>query len=211
MLASGPIQATSWLNKDPAERPLVKMTSHEHSPAVFVLDVYSTLLLDVPTNACPALNGLPGSGFDDRQLASHQVESGALNKLFFSIAATASEFAYRLWLPYKQFPWCLAQLSDPRCSTQQKELIERKLYHTNVCCLDESFSVRLRSIPRESVAEVCEVMTFQKIQNMEIEDNFSRAARMRASTAGNLNHISIFCLQTLVLPDSVECYKIVWC
>lgn len=123
---------------------------------------------------------MPGCGEDSIQKAA------------FAVLLVLAETWARLVLPYRQYPWRLVGLVDPRLSLQQKEQICKDFLSSAVSQLDLGFSQRLRSVVTTSrdlleegnLRDLIHLLSFGKIVNVEIEDNFARAAAMRRAGAG---------------------------
>ena len=45
---------------------------------------------------------------------------------------------------FEAYPWCLAQLCDPRVSVAEKTAIVEKLFGEELCCLDAGLSKKIR-------------------------------------------------------------------
>lgn len=138
-------------------------------------------------------SGLPGSGYDSRyDQTRFQIQSSALYKLSFALISVASEVFAREYLPYKKWPWALAQLVDNRLSTEQKEALGQRFLESPACCKDEPFGVRLCSamstasdiLPGHRLFPAVDLMSCHKVHNIEVEDNFARACAMRSASKG---------------------------
>ena len=133
-----------------------------------------------------------GSGFNSAIDLQLDVESNALYQLHYCLVEVAAEFAYRFQFAYAQYPWILARLTDPRIEADEKTSLAKGFLQSKECCLDRGFSLRLQGamsdytdvLPGGKLFPIVATMTFHKIMNIEVEDNFSRAARQRATTQG---------------------------
>lgn len=120
------------------------------------------------------------------------VESNALNRLFYCIVSVASEVSTRLRLSYKKWPWPLAKLTDQRISEDDRAEIAASFFSANVCCLDTGFGVKLRSamsahsdiLKSGHMYAAIELLSMHKVHNIQIEDNFARSTQMRAASKG---------------------------
>ena len=138
------------------------------------------------------------------------MESDVLYMLHFSLVAVVSEFAFRFWIQYLKYPWVLIRLVDPRNSQEARTwLADAFLQQTRPCCRDRGFSALLHEQVQKaedlmqggSHWDLLELMSVQKIMNIEVEDNFSRAARTRTATQGTT---ALFCIHIDVLI--IECF-----
>lgn len=115
-----------------------------------------------------------------------------LQKAGFSVLHVLLETFIRLVLPYQEFPWRLVGLVDPRLSFEEKCTIAADFMAFPLESLDFGFSQRLRSaltsgeelMENGSFHELILLLSTGKIINVEIEDNFARAAAMRRAGAG---------------------------
>ena len=125
-----------------------------------------------------------------------QVQSGALYKLHYAMTSVASEFHCRTVAKYMAFPWVLCRLCDPRCTSEDHAAVVSALMRANNCCLDFGFSARLKRFLQEGGHDgtsllmggehhgIIQILSAHKVMNIEVEDNFSRAARYRSTTQG---------------------------
>ncbi len=119
--------------------------------------------------------------------------------LHFSLVAVASEFAVRFWIQYLKYPWVLVRLVDPRNSDESRTWLADTFLQTRPCCRDRGFSAILHDqiqraddlMPGGSHWGLLEIMSMQKTMNIEVEDNFSRAARARTATQGTIAHVFV--------------------
>ena len=140
-----------------------------------VSDLFGTLVFFVLSSL-----GMPGCDED-------QLQKGA-----FSVLHVLLETFIRLVLPYQEFPWRLVGLVDPRLSSQDKQTIVADFMALPLESLDFGFSQRLRSaltsgeelMEGGSFHELILLLSSGKVINVEIEDNFARAAAMRRAGAG---------------------------
>lgn len=120
------------------------------------------------------------------------VESNALNQLFYCIVSVTSEISTRLRLSYQKWPWPLAKLTDQRIPEHDRDEIAASFFNANECCLDTGFGRRLRSsmsAPSDILKPghlhgAIELLSTHKVHNIQIEDNFARATQMRAASRG---------------------------
>jgi hypothetical protein len=112
--------------------------------------------------------------------------------LHFAMTSVASEMFVRFWVQYLRYPWVLVRLVDPRLPSAERQALAEAFCQAKPCCLDRGFGSILH--PRVCYAEdmleggalwgLIQTMSMQKVMNIEVEDNFSRAARNRATTQG---------------------------
>ena len=120
------------------------------------------------------------------------MQSGALNKLFFAMVSVASEVFSRMRAPYNRWPWKLAKIVDPRLCADSRRAVAEAFFKSRNCCLDFSFGERLKSA-MDQPSDILEdgklhssiqLLSMQKVHNIEIEDNFARSTQMRAASKG---------------------------
>lgn len=153
--------------------------------------------------------GLRGSGFDSSIDLQIDVDSPTLYKLHYCLVAVAAEFMFRFWIQYTQFPWVLARLADERIAIEQRSELAASFFNKSTCCLDKGCSLFLQCdmngpddlLPGGAHYATIDVLTIQKVMNIEVEDNFSRAARARATTQGdqtlNKQSVQVTCFNSL--------------
>ena len=117
---------------------------------------------------------------------------GSLQKAAWSVLTVLGETFVRLVLPYLEYPWRLARLCNPALDREAKLNLVKQFRRAKEEKLDVGFSLRLRSavnsvddlLPGGRFEGVIRLLSITKVINVEIEDNFARAAAMRRAGAG---------------------------
>lgn len=140
----------------------------------------------------PLSTGLPGSGLDISVVPDRDPFCLVLLGWCSLFAATC--LWRRLVVPYQQFPWRLAALADSRLQPHEHDTVARQFLQSHPCCLDQSFSMRFKSVLQsaEQLKQggryhgVIQVLSHNKVINAEVECNFARANAQKRSAAGTV-------------------------
>ena len=120
-----------------------------------------------------------------------------LSSQVWCVLGTMGQLDGRLIKPYTRQPWSFAGLINESKSDDERKALFRELKSENTCCCDRFFGIPvLDALETESAIfhphnlHQKLVLAFRtKVSNMELECNFSRAARMRQSHKGNSHNI----------------------
>ena len=175
----------AWLSKDPSARPLVALTSREHSPVTHALSDFVVMTHAVPASSpmVSLLDGLDGSGWSSvAAVDGADCEAPSLYALLYSALQVATRLWRRQYVLYGMYPWTLVQQVDQRLSEDERHGLAASFMGARPCCLDEGCAARLRSqmrspeclLPGGRLHEVCSALSLQKPYNAEIEDTFAR-------------------------------------
>jgi hypothetical protein len=136
--------------------------------------------------------------------------------IFYCIIDQVGNVMRRLVQPYLGFPWCLAALCDPRLERLEHDAIRQRFLESEECpgCQDKGFTARLRKgfatpaiLLKTEFRNLMMHLSYQKVINVEVEDNFARAASMRAVARGRAATFASHCAKHILAEtksDHVE-------